>query len=140
MKEGFRALHFQSEDGRPQREEFPINLLKLKKLKFTTDDDEDKKQGLDPYAINSRLADLVRFAHGSLEPKPKLIEDFNEKFPECSKNSVERKLKEYFVKDQRGEDPKQRYYASEDILKMLETDFPGGLANPELTELAKNRV
>ena len=63
-----------------------------------------------------------------------------EQFPECSKNSIERKLKEYFVKDQRGDDPKPRYYANEDILKQLESEFPGGLINPELSDLAKKRV
>ena len=54
--------------------------------------------------------------HGNTEPKPKIIDDFNEAHPECSKNSIERKLKESFLKDKRGEDPKQRYYASDELL------------------------
>ena len=58
----------------------------------------------------------MRFIHGSLEPKQKLIDDFNEAYPECSKNSIEKKLKENFEKDKRGQDPKQRYYAGEALL------------------------
>jgi len=50
------------------------------------DDDEDKKMGIDPNAIDSKLAELVRHAHGSLEPKTRIIEEFNEQNPECSKN------------------------------------------------------
>jgi hypothetical protein len=54
--------------------------------------------------------------HGSFESKSKLIDDFNEMHPECSKNSIERKIKEYFIKDKRDDDPKQRYYSTEEIL------------------------
>lgn len=54
--------------------------------------------------------------HGSFDPKPKLVDDFHEQHPECSRNSIERKLKDYFIKDKRGEDPRQRYYATKDLL------------------------
>lgn len=66
---------------------------------------DDKKLGFDPNAIDSKMAELVRFAHGSLEPKVRIIEEFNEAHPECSKNQIERKLKESFVKDKRNDDP-----------------------------------
>ena len=62
--------------------------------------------------------------HGSLEAKPKLIDDFHEQNPECSKNSIERKLKDNFVKDKRDQDPKPRYYASNEILELLKEEFP----------------
>lgn len=67
--------------------------------------------------------------HGSFEPKSKICDDFNEQNPECSKNSIEKKLKEFFVKDKRGEDPRLRYYANEDALAQLEEHFAGGLNN-----------
>ena len=82
--------------------QFPILLLKRPKY----DESEDKKQGFDPNAIMFKLPELVRMVHGSLESKPKLIDDFNEAHPECSKNSIERKLKECFTKDKRDRDPK----------------------------------
>jgi hypothetical protein len=44
--------------------------------------------------------------HGSFEPKHKISDDFNEKFPDCSKNSIEKKLKEFFYKDRRADDPR----------------------------------
>lgn len=49
-------------------------------------------------------------------------------------------MKEFFVKDQRGEDPRQRYYANDEILNQLSEEFPDGVSNPELVELAKKRV
>jgi hypothetical protein len=52
------------------------------------------------------MGDLVKLVHGSFDSKSKLIDDFNEMNPECSKNSIERKIKEFFVKDKRGDDPK----------------------------------
>jgi hypothetical protein len=83
------------------------------------DDEEEKKNGFDPNAINLKLPQLVRMVHGSFEPKPKICDDFNEQNPDCSKNSIEKKLKEFFVKDKRGEDPRLRYYANDEILNQL---------------------
>ena len=94
---------------------FPIPIVKKKMI----DDEEEKKNGFDPNAINLKLAQLVKMVHGSFEPKPKICDDFNEQNPECSKNSIEKKLKEFFVKDKRGGDPRLRYYANEEILNQL---------------------
>ena len=89
-----------------------------------------------------RLVDLVKLTHGSIESKAKLIDDFHESFPECTKNSIERRIKEFFVKDRRGDDPKLRYYASEDILAIesVALAFPEGSNNPELLKLASKRI
>lgn len=62
--------------------------------------------------------------HGSFDSKPKLIDDFNEQHPECSKNSIERRLKDYFVKDRRDNDPRQRYYACDNIVALVEESLP----------------
>lgn len=90
----------------------PINKLNNTML----DDEEEKKNGFDPNAINLKLGSLIKMVYGSFESKPKICDDFNEQNPECSRNSIEKKLKEFFVKDKRGEDPRLRYYANEDIL------------------------
>ena len=111
--------------------EFPI---RKQKKAHSDDDEEEKKSGLDPNAINAKLSELVRMVHGSFEPKPKICDDFNEKNPECSKNSIERKLKEYFVKDKRGEDPRQRYYANEEIVSR------SGIDVAELNAIASERL
>lgn len=87
-------------------DQFPIELHKSKLLQLKNDENEEKKLGFDPNAINLKLPELVRFVHGSLESKQKLIDDFNEAHPECSKNSIEKKLKENFDKDKRNDDPK----------------------------------
>lgn len=85
-------------------EAFP---LEPKKIKVNIDyEAEDKKSGFDPNAINLKLVELVRMVHGSFDSKPKLIDDFHEQHPECSKNSIERRLKDYFVKDRREDDPR----------------------------------
>ena len=126
--EEFKAVSFELS--------FPI----LKKKKKSVDPDDDKKLGFDPNAINLVLPDLVRMVYGSFEPKHKIADDFNALHPECSKHSIEKKLKEYFSKDKRGEDPRQRYYANEEILSQLFTELPGGDANVELTAIAEKRL
>jgi hypothetical protein len=54
--------------------------------------------------------------HGSLESKPKIIDEFCEQNSELTKYSIEKKLKECFVKDKRDEDPRPRYYATDELL------------------------
>jgi len=49
-------------------------------------------------------------------------------------------LKDCFVKDKRGEDPRLRYYVAEETLKSLEAEFPGGDSNSELKALAEERL
>lgn len=123
--EEFKAVSF---DGC-----FPIVK---KKKENNIDADEEKKLGYDPNAINQHLPALVRLVHGSFEPKHKIYDEFNDAHPDISKNSIEKKLKDFFVKDKRDQDPRQRYYANEEILTQLASDFPGGLENPELQDLA----
>jgi hypothetical protein len=57
--------------------------------------------------------------HGSFESKTKIIEDFNLKNPECSKKSIEKKMRQLFVKDKKNEDPRARWYATESTLVEL---------------------
>ena len=78
--------------------------------------------------------------HGSFDSKPKLIDDFHEQHPECSKNSIERKLKDHFTKDKRGDDPRQRYYANDEFLELVSEAFPGGQQNEELLSMAKAKL
>jgi hypothetical protein len=59
--------------------------------------------------------------HGSFESKSKIIEDFNQKFPECSKKSIVNKMTELFEKDKKANDPRQRWYATESTL--IETNL-----------------
>lgn len=37
-------------------------------------------------------------------------------YPECSKKSIEKKIKLLFVKEKKGDDPRTRWYASESTL------------------------
>lgn len=130
MKAEFKAVSF--------RNGFPLTLIKQKKQEI--DEDEKKKTDFDPNAINLKMEQLVWMVHGSIDPKPKIIDDFNEQHPECSKNSIERKLKECFVKDKRGDDPRLRYYASDECLATIIEAFPNGKENEELVSLAQQRI
>ena len=91
---------------------FPLNPKWKEKTELIEEDADGK---LDPNAINALLPKLIRHVHGSLDAKPKLIEDFLEMHPECSRNSVFRKF-ELFVKEKRSNDPRQRYYATDAAL------------------------
>jgi len=50
---------------------------------------------------------------------------------DCSKKSIEKKLKELFVKEKRNDDPKARWYATEVTL-----DEVGLLTDEELESLS----
>ena len=41
-------------------------------------DNSDETKGFDPNAIKLKMKELILMVHGSLESKPKLIDDFNE--------------------------------------------------------------
>ena len=94
LREQYMAQSFVKDNN------FPLQLLKCK-IHKQYDDAEEKKAGFDPNAINLKLVELVRMVHGNTDAKHKIIDDFNEAHPECSKNSIERKLKESFIKDKR---------------------------------------
>ena len=76
----------------------------------------DDKTKANPNAINEKLKDLVYVMHGSFESKQKILDDFHLKYPDCSKKSIEKKLKDLFVKEKRDDDPRHRYYATESTL------------------------
>ena len=117
------------------QEAFPVNP-KFKDIAHDQENQEGDGEGKwDPNAINLKLSELVRLVHGNFESKATLIEEFVKVHTECSRNSVEKKIKELFVKDKRGSDPRQRYYTQEAALEgPLAELFPGGTANPELVE------
>jgi hypothetical protein len=73
--------------------------------------------------------------HGSFESKQKIIEDFNTNNPECSKKSIEKKMRELFVKDKKGDDPRARWYATESTLVDLNLT-----EDNSLVELIKERL
>ena len=92
---------------------FPLDIAKLKEKAQA----EDEKPCFDLNTNLQKLEALVRMVHGSLESKPKIIDDFNEQHPECTKNNIEKKLKDGFIKDKRGNDPRLRYYATDQTLE-----------------------
>jgi len=73
-----------------------------------------------PKAINDRMKEFVRLVHGAAIAKQKVIDDFKKEFPECTKNSIERKLEKVFTKEKKGEEPKRRWFAQADLLEDLE--------------------
>lgn len=93
----------------------------------------------DPNAILRFRAQLIRACYSSLESKQQIIDDFNDKYPECSKKSIERVFKEIIIKEKREGDLRPSWYATDVILAEL-TDFapPNGIE--ELKALAKERM
>ena len=68
MMEEFTAVSFIDNN------KFPVST---KSAKCQFDENEEKKLGFDPNAINSKLTELVNLVHGSLESKSKIVDEFN---------------------------------------------------------------
>ena len=132
---GFKAVSLVQQNSQRETFAFPLDLGALKLHSLAENLEETK--GFDPNAINLKMKELVLMVHGSLESKPKIIDDFNDQHPECSKNSIEKKLKEAFVKDKRNDDPRQRYYATDETLQIMHAEFPDGRNNAQLVGLAR---
>ena len=116
--EEFKAISF------PKDKPFPLKLHRRDEIELGFNGaNDDKINGSaskqNPKAINDKLNDLVYMMHGSFESKTKITEDFNVKFPECSKKSIEKKMRDLFVKEKKGQDPKARWYATESTLVEL---------------------
>lgn len=92
----------------------PLSVKKPEKI-------YDFGQG-DPNAILKFRAQLIRACYSSLESKQQIIDDFNDKYPECSKKSIERVFKDIIIKEKREGDLRPAWYATEAILAEL-TDF-----------------
>jgi len=78
----------------------------------------DLGQG-DPNAILKFRPELIRACYASLESKQNIIDDFNIKYPECSKKSIERIFKEIITKEKREGDLRPVWYATDQILDEL---------------------
>lgn len=135
LMSSFKAVSLVQDHAQREAFAFPLDLGALKLHSLAENLEETK--GFDPNAINLKMRELVLMVHGSLESKPKIIDDFNEQNPECSKNSIEKKLKEAFIKDKRNDDPRQRYYATDETLQNMQTEFPDGRNNQQLIDLAR---
>lgn len=72
-------------------------------------EEEDKKERMDPNAINKKMKEFILMVHGSYEAKGKIIDDFSAQHPECSKASIERKIREIAVKEKEESQGKFRY-------------------------------
>lgn len=93
----------------------------------------------DPNAILRFRAQLIRACYSSLESKQQIIDDFNDKYPECSKKSIERVFKEIIIKEKREGDLRPSWYATDAILTEL-TDFAPPSGIEELKALAIERM
>ena len=88
--------------------QFPLCLKKPEKI-------YELGQG-DPNAILKYRIDLIYMAYSSLESKSYIVDEFNLKFPDCSKKSIERVFKEILIKEKRENDLRPCWYATEQIL------------------------
>ena len=93
----------------------------------------------DPNAILRFRPQLIRACYASLESKQQIIDVFNDKYPECSKKSIERIFKEIIIKEKREGDLRPAWYACEDILKEL-PEFNSASGAEELLAISKERM
>ena len=93
----------------------------------------------DPNAILRFRPQLIRACYASLESKQHIIDVFNDKYPECSKKSVERVFKEIITKEKREGDLRPAWYATVEILDELE-NFRTSEGIEELKALATERM
>ena len=98
----------------------------------------DLGQG-DPNAILKYRAQLIKACYASLESKQQIIDVFNDKYPDCSKKSIERVFKEIIIKEKREGDLRPAWYATESVLGELE-EFGTAEGREELKELASERM
>ncbi len=89
---------------------------------------EEPTAKYNPHAIKDHLKELVYMMHGSFEGKQKIADSFHLKFPDCSKKSIDKKMRDLFVKEKKTEDPKPRYYATESTLADLNLEQDQQLA------------
>ena len=85
--------------------QFPLSLIKPEKV-------YDEKPGSDPNAILKYRVELIKASYATLDSKQQLIESFHEKYPDCSKKSIERVFKEIIIKDKLENDLKPVWYAT----------------------------
>ena len=85
------------------RKNFPI---RVKPKDYAEEEKLETVKAATVNPINTKLVELVKMMHGSFESKQKIIDDFNARFPECSKKSIEKKMRELFEKDKKDTDPK----------------------------------
>jgi hypothetical protein len=91
---------------------FPLKIL-------TQAEEEEEEKICNSYALEEKIKELVLFVHGSYDSKPTLIDNFNGKYPEVTKASIERKLKEISTKDKPDSEVKHRLFVHESFLKDL---------------------
>ena len=65
---------------------------------------------------------MIQFVYSSLDAKSQIIDDFNDKYPDCSKKSIERVFKEIIIKEKRENDLRPVWYATDEIIKELGLD------------------
>jgi hypothetical protein len=75
---------------------------------------QDKgRDGMDKATFRSYKIKLLQLIYATIDSKQQIIDDFNQKFPECSKKSLERDFKEFIVKEKRDSDLKPVWYATD---------------------------
>ena len=111
---------------------FPISLVKPEKI-------YDEKAGGDPNTILKYRVELIKASYATLDSKQQVVDSFNEKYPDCSKKSIERVFKEIIVKDKMEGDLRPVWYATPQILQELELDKDEEF-RAELIELARLRM
>ena len=89
-------------------------------------------------AILEKRPELIKYTYSTLDSKHQITEDFNAKYPDCSKKSIERVFKQLFVKEKRGNDQRPVYYTTPEIL--AEHELAALVDMEELDKLAALRM
>jgi hypothetical protein len=74
------------------------------------------EEAVDSNAILLHKFELLQHVYSSIEAKQTILEELNTKYPECSRKSIERLLKQITYRDRKQDDERVVYYATDDCL------------------------
>lgn len=77
------------------------------------------KAEVDTIKIEAHRFEMLKMLYSTLDLKQTIIEEIMSKFPEFSKKSIDRYLKEISVREKRDEDEKVAYYATPEQWELL---------------------
>ena len=70
------------------------------------------KPEVDIVQIKSHCFELLKMLYSTLDVKQTIVEEIMTKYPDCSKKSIERYLKEISVREKRDDEERVAYYAT----------------------------
>lgn len=104
--------------GQPEYDflsEFRVVAFQSRQLPLVIAKPAKQDTGGDQALLEKRV-DFIKACYSSLDSRQQIIEDFNARFPECSKKGLERLMKDMIIKEKREGDIRPSLYATQSSL------------------------